>query len=196
MKKHVILFVEGHTDIVLFPKIIQHYKDLTGCTDIVFHIENLKGVGNYKGKAKGKVKQHLQDINEEGDVLIRILCSYDTDRFEFDRNPPIDWKKLSKELNTVVGKNVVRMIPVEHSIEDWLLSDIDGLCSYLKTKKKPHLVGGSGFDKLCNWFKQYGKVYSKGYDCQKIVPFLNVKKIASTYSKALTPLKEVFGIKQ
>ena len=45
MAEHIILFVEGDTDEVLFKKIIARYKELANYeSNIICHIDNLKGV--------------------------------------------------------------------------------------------------------------------------------------------------------
>lgn len=197
MKTHVLLYVEGETEKVLFPKVIQHYRDNFKCSDVVFHIENIKGVGNYKGKAKGKLQQLFQRIQKEGDELKIVICSYDTDVFEFKPNPPIDRQALKGVFEAITKKKNVFLMPIKHSIEDWLLTDIDGLCKYLRTKKKPrNLLGANGFDKMSHWFKQHHKVYSKGYECENIVKYIDVSKIISAYHKELRYVRMALGIKE
>ena len=51
MAEHIILFVEGDTDEVLFKKIIARYKELANYeSNIICHIDNLKGVSKYTSK--------------------------------------------------------------------------------------------------------------------------------------------------
>ena len=197
MKTHILLYVEGDTEDVLFPAIIKYYKQTFSCADIEVHIENLKGIGKYSGKAKGILRQLMNKIKKDGDTLKVVLCSYDTDAFEFKSNPPIDWKKLKKEFENITGKKNITLIPIKSSIEDWLLSDIDGLCKYLRIKKKPQrLSGNNGFDKISHWFKQHGKVYYKGYDSKVIINHIDIEKITTTHSAELEPIRKALGIIQ
>lgn len=60
MAEHIILFVEGDTDEVLFKKIIARYKELANYeSNIICHIDNLKGVSKYTSKAKGRLRKLL-----------------------------------------------------------------------------------------------------------------------------------------
>ena len=198
MKTHILLYVEGDTEEVLFPAIIKYYKQTFACDNVEFHIENLKGVGKYSSrKAKGILLQLMQKIKKNGDTLKVVLCSYDTDVFEFNSNPPINWGKLKKEFEDITGKKNIALIPIKSSIEDWLLSDIDGLCKYLRIKKKPkRLSGNNGFDKISHWFKQHGKVYYKGYDSKVIIKHIDIAKITSMHSAELEPIRKALGITQ
>lgn len=59
MAEHIILFVEGDTDEVLFKKIIARYKELANYeSNIICHIDNLKGVSKYTSKAKGRLRNY------------------------------------------------------------------------------------------------------------------------------------------
>ena len=62
-------------------------------------------------------------------------------------------------------------------------------------KKPKKLTGGSGYHKINNWFKTFGKVYSKGYDSEKIVKHLNIDLISKKHSKELKPIRIALGIK-
>ena len=195
MMTHVIFFIEGDTEAVLFPAIIQYYRSSFACKKVVLHIENLNGFGNYKRKAKGKLKYLLQKIKKEHGELKVVLCNYDTDVFDFNINPPIDWKQLKKEFEDITKQKNVQLIPIKSSIEDWLLSDIDGLCKFLRTKKKPKkLSGDNGYDKICHLFRQNNKSYYKGYECKSIIAHLDIAKIAAYYSAELKPIRNALGI--
>lgn len=92
MAEHIILFVEGDTDEVLFKKIIARYKELANYeSNIICHIDNLKGVSKYTSKAKGRLRNYyLKHIRKNKGSLKFVFCSYDTDVFEFQANPPIN----------------------------------------------------------------------------------------------------------
>ena len=53
MRTHILLFIEGETEEVLFPAIIQYYRSNYNCQEVEFHYKNLRGIGKYKSKAKG-----------------------------------------------------------------------------------------------------------------------------------------------
>ena len=195
MAEHIILFVEGDTDEVLFKKIIARYKELANYeSNIICHIDNLKGVSKYTSKAKGRLRNYyLKHIRKNKGSLKFVFCSYDTDVFEFQANPPINWPNLKKEMQGIVGKGKVIQIPVKTCIEDWLLSDLSGLCRYLKIKDIPKkLTGKDAYMKISNLFEKKGKVYSKGYDAENIVQKINIDIILDKQKEALKPLRDLF----
>ena len=66
MAEHIILFVEGDTDEVLFKKIIARYKELANYeSNIICHIDNLKGVSKYTSKAKGRLRNYYLTSNPQ-----------------------------------------------------------------------------------------------------------------------------------
>lgn len=77
--------------------------------------------------------------------------------------------------------------------EDWLLSDLSGLCRYLKIKDIPKkLTGKDAYMKISNLFEKKGKVYSKGYDAENIVQNINIDIILDKQKEALKPLRDLF----
>ena len=195
MKTHILLFIEGETEDVLFPAIIQYYRNNYKCQDVEIHCKNLRGIGNYKGKAKGILQDTLNKVKKSGGVLKVVICSYDSDVFDYNHNPPIDWTSLKKELENITRSKNIVLMPSIHSIEDWLLSDIDGLCNYLKTKRPRSLPGKNGHEKIKHLFKLYNKVYYQGYDSENIIARLDVAKIIKAHKEELKPICEALGIK-
>lgn len=195
MKTHILLFIEGETEDVLFPAIIQYYRNNYKCQDVEIHCKNLRGIGNYKGKAKGILQDTLNKVKKSGGVLKVVICSYDSDVFDYNHNPPIDWTSLKKELENITRSKNIVLMPSIHSIEDWLLSDIDGLCNYLKTKRPRSLPGKNGHEKIKHLFKLHNKVYYKGYDSENIIARLDVAKIIKAHKEELKPICEALGIK-
>lgn len=198
MANKVLLFVEGATDKVLFLKILELYKTMSPKSrKVKCVVKSLDSVTNYSSKAKRILRNEVQSIQGTRDIIKTVLCSYDTDILEFSHKPPIDWGILKPDLEKIVGEGKVAQIPVEKSIEDWLLADIDGICKYLKVKSKPRkLQGKSGFEKMKNWFKLKGKVYNKGYDSENIVKHLNIAQIEKVNTDALKPLRVALGIEK
>lgn len=195
MRTHILLFIEGETEEVLFPAIIQYYRSNYNCQEVEFHYKNLRGIGNYKSKAKGILQETINKVKRGNGILKVVICSYDSDVFDYSHNPPIDWKLLKKKLEDITkAKNIVLM-PSIQSIEDWLLSDMEGLCNYLKAKKPRNLPGKNGHEKIKHLFKLYNKVYYKGYDSENIVARLDIGKIVKAHEAELNPIREALGIK-
>lgn len=196
MKPCFILFVEGATDEVLFKEIIRYYKNKYK-VERKCYVKSFNGVSNYRKVAGCLNLDYLPRVKKEDYSLSYVLCSYDTDIFEFSCNPPIDWNRIKKEIKVVVGeKTIVKLIPVKSSIEDWLLSDLNGLGKFLSIKKlsKKSLRGRTGFDKIQDLFKSHGRVYFKGYESKNIVKILDIEMIVNEHDKDLKPLKEALGI--
>ena len=65
MAERIIIFVEGETEEVLFPKIIDVYKNENPeCKKYKCDIINIKGIGNYKNTAKRKLKTSKQQTRK------------------------------------------------------------------------------------------------------------------------------------
>lgn len=86
---------------------------------------------------------------------------YDADVFEYSAKPPVNWNKLEKSLKEL-GAFEVNHIKVKQMLEDWLLIDKEGICSYLKIKVPKDLKGRTGYEKIKKLFKTADKVYQKG----------------------------------
>lgn len=196
MANKIIIFVEGDTEEVLFPKIIDVYKKKRPeCKSTKCDIINIKGIGNYKAKAIRQLKNKRDEASKKNDIITSVICCYDNDVFEFSINPPINWGIVKNELEKILEKPKVKLISIKEDIEDWLLADIDGLCKYLKAKRPEKLIGKTGFIKISKWFKTHNKIYSKGYDCERIIKHLNIELITQTYDKELKPIRAALGIK-
>lgn len=171
----IIIFVEGETDKVFFEKLIgylsEKYKTQIAKKII---IENLKGIPRYKEAYRifeKRIKPKYPNIE------FNAICSYDTDVFEFNSNPPIKWHEIEKSLYNVGIKEIFH-IKAKSSIEDWFLIDIKGLCKYLKITKLPKKVNGkTGYDKINTLFKMKNKIYQKGHYVHKFMDFLDYKLI-------------------
>ena len=136
MAERIIIFVEGETEEVLFPRIINYYKCLhPECKNYKCDVININGIGNYKKTALRKLKNKYDETIRNNDTIKAVICCYDNDVFEFSQNPPINWNEVKPNLENIVGGNKVKLIKIKEDIEDWLLTDIDGLCKYLRTKK-------------------------------------------------------------
>lgn len=128
---------------------------------------NVEGIGNFKTKLLAKLKNEV--IPKCQRKIVVVLC-YDTDVFEFNPHPPVNWKKLEENI-LFLGVMKVVHISVKHSIEDFFLKDLDGLCSYLNIKVPRSLSGEKGLDKIENLFKKVNRLYMKGHEVKDFIQY-------------------------
>ena len=87
--------------------------------------------------------------------LVVVFVEGDTDVFEQGLQI-VNWAQVEKNVKRLGISRFCR-IGVVSMIEDWLLDDMDGLCSYLKLKQIPSaLKGRTGYDKLVHLFAKAG----------------------------------------
>ena len=197
MNRHIVVFVEGDTDFVVFKRIIEYYKEkFPEVKSVKTHVVNLKGIGRFSSNACAKLKNDIiPKIKKEKGEISHIICCHDTDVFEFSRNPPINLDKVIKDLQNIAKKSSIEKIEVKSSMEDWMLSDLKGLCSYLKIKKIPvRLSGNSGYEKMKFLFHKADKIYTKGYDCENVVKNIDIETILNNFSEQLLPLKKALQL--
>ena len=78
----------------------------------------------------------MKEISGCSSKQIIIFVEGDTDVFEV-RNPLIvNWDSIRSKIKRMGVESFTR-IGVSNSIEDWILDDVDGICSYLKLKQTP-----------------------------------------------------------
>ncbi len=80
-------------------------------------------------------------------------------------------------------------------LEDWFLSDIEGLCKFLKLRKIPSLSGKDGNTKMKNLFKMDNKIYKKGTYCYKFIDNLDIPQIRNLHSTELIKLETAIAFK-
>lgn len=186
--QRIVIFVEGDTDEVFFKAMLEYYKSISLTELVPCEVFNLKGVTRYTSKLLAKLKNEiLPDAKSKNIIVQTVCCSYDTDVFEV-RNPlMVNWDSIRKSVKKMGIDNFIR-IGVSSSIEDWILDDIEGICSYLNLKQIPKsLKGTDGNAKLCDLYAKARRTYSKGYATREMIKTLNLSKIRS---KRLAVLKE------
>nr|WP_321356015.1 hypothetical protein [uncultured Draconibacterium sp.] len=186
--KVIVIFTEGETDEVFFKKLIPILKE-NGKTGIKIIIKNLKGIGRYEQKAPAKLKHEV--IAKFPKTEIIVFCSYDLDVFDIpcQQKPPVDWTKTEKKL-IEFGASKVFHIKADKMIEDWFLTDLEGLCKFLKIKPLKRVTGKNAYFKIKGLFKRGNKIYQKGYNTNNFVDSLDVNKIYSKYKNQFTELKK------
>lgn len=194
-EKLVVLFVEGETEFVFFNKLIAFLKNKKENKDKKcnkYKIINVRGVGNYALKAPAKFKHEIKP--KFPSFFYILFCAYDTDVFQFSGIPPVNWQKVEKTLKKYGAKKVYH-IKAEKMIEDWFLTDLEGLCSFLKLKKILKPKGKDGNEKMKALFKKGNKIYQKGSYSHKFLESLDLQKIYTAQNEYLSDLeKELFDL--
>ena len=130
----------------------------------------------------------------KGRSVKAVCCSYDTDVFD-NGIQVVNWKMLKKRVRRLGIADFFR-IGVKSMIEDWLLDDIEGLCSYLKLKQIPKsLKGTNGNARLCDLYSKARKIYSKGYSTREMISSLDFSLIRDKRQSSLRELEEALGVK-
>ncbi len=191
----MVIFVEGDTDIVLFGRLIAYYRKVSTTPVHSCEIQNLKGVSRYAsskfvGKLQGEI---IPKAEKKGEKVYAVCCSYDTDVFEDEESPIVDWKKIKKSILRL-GIEQFCTVDVKSTIEDWLLDDLEGLCSFLKLKEVPrNIKGNNGYAKILALFKRCGKFYTKGLSIEDFIDAISIEKIRNARKAALADLESVLN---
>ncbi len=196
LKPHVVIFVEGDTDVVLFGHLLDYYRKVSTTPVHSCEIQNLKGVSRYaSSKFVGKLQSEIiPRAEKKGEKVYAVCCSYDTDVFEDEESPIVDWNKIKKSILRLSIEQFCT-VEVKSAIEDWLLDDIEGLCSFLKLKDVPrNIKGNNGYAKLLTLFKRCGKVYTKGLSIEDFLNAISMEKIRKARKTALAELEVVLNV--
>ena len=190
MNYSVVMVYEGATESVFYPLVIQEIKKQMHFERLpfqLFHV-NVEGIGNFKTKLLAKLKNEV--IPKCQRKIVVVLC-YDTDVFEFNPHPPVNWKKLEENILSLGVMKVIH-ISAKHSIEDFFLKDLDGLCSYLGIKVPSKLPGDTGLNKIENLFKKGNRIYMKGHEVKDFIQYLDISKIVELNHEELQGLYDLF----
>ena len=193
--KQIIIFVEGDTDEVFFKALLDYYKSSSQAPLTPCDVINLKGVTRYTSKLLAKLRNEiLPEAKRKNTSVQTICCTYDTDVFEV-RNPLIvNWDSIRSKIKRMGVESFIR-IGVSSSIEDWILDDIEGICSYLKLKQIPKsLKGTNGNARLCDLYSMARKIYSKGYSVREMISSLNFSVIRDKRLSSLQELEKALGV--
>lgn len=191
----IVIFVEGDTDEVLFKTLIEHYRAISKTELRPCKICNLKGGTRYSSKLVAKLQnEYLPEARKKGYQIQTICCSYDTDVFEV-RNPLIvNWDTLRKTVKRM-GIQEFLQLGIRSSIEDWLLCDMQGICSYLGLTNIPKsLKGNDGNAKLNDLYSKARRIYQKGYQVKELVASLDMSVIRKKNADALADLEKALNV--
>jgi len=209
-KKGLIVFVEGDTEKEFYKKLMEHLKGKCPGQKYPFdHVkrENAKGICNFKAgivrKFKNLKNQILKDENNKYESKRQkgidkfdfyVVLAYDTDVFELDNKPPINWSEVEMALYNAGAKEVIH-IKARQCIEDWFLSDLKGVLKFLKLSASTKLKGSNGLKRLEYAFKKANRVYIKGKAARGFIEALDIELIAREHSSELKPLCNILQIK-
>lgn len=192
-EKLVILFVEGDTDDEFYKSLVSSLRNKANekkfsCEVIV---KNVKGVGRYKDKVKRIFINQIKPKYPNFDYHV-FLC-YDTDAFQLQKNPPIDWSSVKKALGE--SGATVYFIEAHQSIEDWFLIDMEGVLKFLRLPIDLKCKGKNGQVIIEKLFKKANKLYVKGCSTKGFIGALDIDKIMMNICSELNPLCKQIGIR-
>ena len=191
MAKIVSIFVEGDTEVEFYKALIENLRK---CHDTAFsckfEVKNMRGVGNYKSYAARTLDEILR--KNAGDEVHVFLC-FDTDVFDFSKNPPIKVDDVKKEL-LKRGAVKISVIKAKRSIEDWFLYDLEGVLRYLRLPVDTKRPKGSGQEALKALFKKKNRVYTKGLKTEGFISHLDIVKIMKQVCCEVKPLCKIIGV--
>lgn len=106
----------------------------------------------------------------------------------------MNWDRVKKEIYNINIKKF-HQIKVKKMMEDWFLSDLKGLCKYLKIKEVVNLKGYTGYEKIQSLFKKGNMVYQKGTSVKNFIQFLDIGIIRDKHISELKNLESVLNVK-
>ena len=98
-KTLALIFVEGDTEVDFYNKMKEHLRHkLGGKLACEVKIHNLKGVGQYQNTAQRIFEKRIKVDYPPEEYRYHVFLCYDTDVFEYEKKPPVDWSKVIKML--------------------------------------------------------------------------------------------------
>lgn len=183
--KVVAIFIEGDTEVDFYSKLIAFLHERKPCGfECRIMVKNLKGVGNYQNKAVRIFENGIKAKYPDSEYTV-ILC-YDTDAFEFNRKPPVNWPAVTKALKEK-GANHVEQVRAVTSIEDWFLYDREGLENFLHIPKRK-MAKYKGQKGLSELFRKANRSYIKGIRCNGLIDALDMEVIFPKIEKEIKPI--------
>lgn len=179
-KTIVCIYTEGATDEVFYNRLLEFIKNKSESKKFIVDAikkSNIQGIGNFSSKLLRKFKQEINVKEYKEYKKIVILC-YDEDVFDFvDQTPPVNWKKLEKDLQIEGADKVIHLKAIK-SIEDIFLLDIESILKSIGlSKNNVKNISGSGYQKLKSLYKKVNKMYYKGDRVENFVYNLDIGKI-------------------
>ena len=194
MSKCLVLFVEGETEVEFQKAVINFAREKRKDKkfDTKIECKNVCGIGGFKNIACRKFIREIKPKYDGYEFTI-VLCS-DTDVFELEQKPPVNWTDVKNNLISAGASNVV-LVRAKKSIEDWFLYDLDNILSFLRLKKGTKISGRNGYDRIKRLYRLANKMQIKGMKSNGMVAKLDIAKISLAVKDQLSPLYKSLGVK-
>lgn len=191
MHKHIVLCVEGETEIEFYKKLINYFKSINNSKNFKNKIDfiNANGIGGFKKEVLRKFEKQIKTRCKNCEAII-VLC-YDLDVFEdnFYSKPNFDIDDIKKDFLKKKSVKEVIKIGANKSIEDWFLIDVNGILKFLKLDLNTKIQGKNGSEKLKNLYKKVNKIYLKGNRSNNLIENLNIELIYQKIKKDVKDLE-------
>lgn len=107
-----------------------------------------------------------------------VFICYDTDSSENDISKFFedDWKLLRDSIRRAKAKNIIDMA-ASADIEDVMLTDLPGVCTFLQIPIPEKLKGRKGKAKMKALYRSAGKTYHEGDRASEMIERLDFRKI-------------------
>jgi hypothetical protein len=195
MSKGVVIFIEGGTETEFYTSLINQLHLFAPEQRFVVDkliIRNLKGIGNYKNRAKRVFEKEV--ISRNPGVNFAVVLCYDTDVFDLSPKPPVVWSEVEQQLKASGAEKIIH-VKARRSIEDWFLFDVKWILQYLRLPEASNIPKTGGADTIKALFKKAGKVYIKGSATKGFVEALDIKTIMGLICHELKKLCKELGVK-
>ena len=131
------------------------------------------------------VAKHKKEVSKWS-----VFLCYDTDNYKEDvtKFQEGDWSKLRatlKKAHTIVD------LAAAADIEDVMLEDLSGICSFIGCNIPEKLVGRKGNVKLRNLFRDNNSCYHKGRRARPLIDALDMQKIIDSNIIPLLTLENI-----
>ncbi|HBW37263.1 hypothetical protein [Desulfosporosinus sp. BICA1-9] len=195
MSRGIVIFIEGDTEVEFYTKLIDQLHTFAPGQRFKVDkliIRNLKGIGNYKNRAKRIFENEV--ISRNPGVNFTVVLCYDTDVFDLSAKPPVVWSEVEQQLKAS-GANKIIHVKAKRTIENWFLYDAKGILRYLRLPEDSKIPINGGADVIKTLYKKAGKVYIKGSATKGFVDALDIKAIMILICHELKKLCKELGMK-
>lgn len=187
-KKCIVIYTEGETECEFYDKLLYELKTIYKIDrfDVDKIIKQcLKGITKFDKKLLKKFEYDIKTKYSEYEIIV-FLC-YDTDVFDFNAKPPVNWDDVDAKLKRLGAKEVYH-IKAEKCIEDIFLIDTIGICKYLNIPQVKKVNGQNGVEKMKNLFMRGNRIYQKGFSCEGFINSLDISLILKEKQVVFKPL--------
>ncbi len=194
LNQGVLLFVEGETEVVFYELLIEELKrrGIIRKIKTPFILKNLKGIGGFKRVALNFFEKEVKGRYNNTDFCVGL--AYDTDIFEYDRQPTLNWDEIDFYFKHNGVSKVVH-IKQKYMIEDVFLEDYQGILEFLKLPQQSNMPKGNGYEKLQLLFNRANKIYYKGYLSRRFLKRIDLHKIYQRRKRIFEPLVNILNDK-